>query len=58
MIGYLLERALQAAALLLAMSLVVFFGIYVIGNPADVLISPEANQAEMQSAMAALGLTS
>jgi len=49
-------RALQATALLLAMSVLVFFGIYVIGNPIDVLINPDADQAEIQRAIAALGL--
>lgn len=45
MIGYLFQRLLQAVAVVAAMSVVVFVGIYAIGNPIDVLIDPGADQA-------------
>src|SRR5947209_1074859 len=38
------------------MSLIVFVGVYAIGNPIDILINPQADQAEIERATAALGL--
>jgi len=38
------------------MSLLVFCGVYAVGNPIDILISPQADQAEIARAIAALGL--
>jgi len=55
-IVFLIRRLLQSAAVLLAMSVLVFAGVYAIGNPIDLLISPEATQAERAQAMHMLGL--
>ncbi len=41
---------------LIAMSLIVFVGVYAIGNPIDILINPQADQLERERAIAALGL--
>ena len=38
------------------MSALVFTGVYAIGNPVDILINPQADQAEIARATAALGL--
>jgi peptide/nickel transport system permease protein len=38
------------------MAVLVFVGVYAIGNPIDILISPDADQAEMEAAIARLGL--
>ena len=38
------------------MSLLVFIGVYAIGNPVDILVSPQADQAEIARATASLGL--
>src|SRR5688500_1370634 len=38
------------------MSALVFAGVYAIGNPIDILINPQADQAEIAQATAALGL--
>src|SRR6185295_5569354 len=38
------------------MSALVFAGVYAIGNPIDILINPQADQAEIARATAALGL--
>jgi peptide/nickel transport system permease protein len=38
------------------MSLLVFAGVYAVGNPVDILISPEATQADRIAVIAALGL--
>ncbi|MBM3569090.1 MAG: ABC transporter permease [Alphaproteobacteria bacterium] len=44
MLGFVIQRLLQAAAIMLAMSVIVFTGVYAIGNPIDVLIPPDADQ--------------
>jgi peptide/nickel transport system permease protein len=53
---FLLRRLLQAAAVVLVMSLLVFLGVYAIGDPIEILISPEADQFERERAIQALGL--
>lgn len=40
MLGFLLGRIVQAGLVMLVMSLLVFLGVYAIGNPIDVLIDP------------------
>ena len=52
----LLRRLLQSALVLLAMSVLVFTGIFAVGNPVDVLVSPEADQAEIDRITRQLGL--
>ncbi len=47
---------MQSILVLFAMSLLVFLGVYAIGNPVDILISPQADQAEIARATASLGL--
>ncbi|WP_085314549.1 ABC transporter permease [Derxia lacustris] len=56
MTAFLLRRALQSVIVLLAMSMLVFAGVYLVGNPVDILISPDATQAERARTVAALGL--
>jgi peptide/nickel transport system permease protein len=56
MLTFLTRRVLQSVLVLLAMSLLVFLGVYAIGNPVDILISPDANQAERLKIIAAFGL--
>jgi peptide/nickel transport system permease protein len=56
MLVFLLRRLMQSGAVLLAMSLLVFVGVYAVGNPVDILVNPEADRAEMDRAVAALGL--
>ncbi|GAB4175880.1 MAG: ABC transporter permease [Thalassobaculales bacterium] len=53
---FIIRRLMQSALVLAAMSLIVFFGVYVIGNPVDILIAPDADEAERARAIAALGL--
>ena len=53
MLAYILRRLAQSALVLLAMSALVFVGVYAIGNPVDILINPQADQAEMARATAA-----
>jgi peptide/nickel transport system permease protein len=56
MVIFLTRRVLQSVLVLLVMSLLVFLGVYAIGNPVDILISPDANQAERLKIIAAFGL--
>ena len=56
MIAFIVRRVWQAFFVLLLMSLLVFVGIYAIGNPVDILISPEATQAERIATTASFGL--
>lgn len=56
MLGYVIQRFLQAALVMLAMSALVFVGVYAIGNPVDVLISPDATQDIREAAIRSMGL--
>ena len=56
MLVFVIRRLLQSALVLLAVSLVVFAGIYAIGNPVDILLPDDANETERQAAIRALGL--
>jgi peptide/nickel transport system permease protein len=54
--AYLIRRLFQASFVVLAMSVLVFVGVYAIGDPVEILISPEADQIERERAIVALGL--
>lgn len=56
MVTALLRRLIQAMFVILAMTVIVFVGINVIGNPVDILINPDANQAERDAIIAHYGL--
>jgi peptide/nickel transport system permease protein len=56
MLVFVIRRLLQSVAVLFVMSLLVFVGVYAIGNPVDLLISPQADQADIERTIAALGL--
>src|ERR1700676_3027405 len=56
MITWTIRRLFQACFVVLAMTVIVFVGVHVIGNPVDILISPEADQAERARIIANLGL--
>lgn len=56
MIVFIIRRSLQSGVVLLLMSLLVFVGVYAIGNPVDILISPEATPQEYEDAIIAMGL--
>jgi peptide/nickel transport system permease protein len=55
-IGWLSRRLLQALFVVLAMTVIVFIGVNVIGNPVDILVPPDADQAERLRVIAQLGL--
>jgi len=56
MTTWLIRRFIQAVFVMLAMTVIVFVGVYGIGDPIEILISPDADQAEKARAIAALGL--
>jgi peptide/nickel transport system permease protein len=56
MLAFVARRLAQSLLVLFAMSALVFLGVYAIGNPVDILINPQADQAEIARATAALGL--
>ena len=56
MLVYLIRRATQSVVVLLVMSLLVFVGVYAIGNPVDILINPNADQEDIERAIKGLGL--
>lgn len=56
MIEFIFRRTLQAVFVLLVMSVLVFFAVYAVGNPVDLLINPQASEAEIAASKAALGL--
>ncbi|MBM3359596.1 MAG: ABC transporter permease [Betaproteobacteria bacterium] len=56
MLAFIARRLLQSLFALFVMSLLVFVGVYAIGNPIDILINPQADQAEIAAVTAALGL--
>jgi len=53
---FIIRRSLQSVGVLLVMSLLVFVGVYAVGNPIDILINPQADQQDRERAIAALGL--
>ena len=56
MLSHIVRRVLQSFAVLAVMSLLVFTGVYAIGNPMDILVNPQSDQNEIARAAAALGL--
>ena len=44
MLGFFIQRIIQAAIVVVVMSILVFVGVYAIGNPIDVMIDPAATQ--------------
>ncbi|RJL09345.1 ABC transporter permease [Paracoccus siganidrum] len=56
MIVYLLRRVGQSILAVVTMAVLVFIGVYAIGNPVDILVSPEASQAEIRATIERLGL--
>ena len=52
---FLIRRLLQTLAVLFAVSLVVFVGLYAVGSPAEILLPDDATEVERQAAIMALG---
>lgn len=56
MSGFIIQRLLQAIVVMAVMSVIVFAGIYSIGNPLEILIPPEATQDVRERTIARFGL--
>jgi peptide/nickel transport system permease protein len=56
MLVYIIRRVMQAALVIVVMSVLVYVGIYLVGSPVDILINPEMSQAEMEAVSRELGL--
>ncbi len=56
MLGFVLQRMLQAFVVMMVISVLVFVGVFAIGNPIDVLISPDATQQIREQTIRAYGL--
>lgn len=56
MLVFFLRRAGQGALVLLATAALVFAGVHALGDPIDLLVSPEADEAERAAAAVRLGL--
>lgn len=56
MTAYLLRRLMQSVMLVAVMSVIVFFGIHVVGDPIWLLVNPQMDQKDIEAAVRALGL--
>lgn len=51
-----IRRMLQALLVVFMMSVIVFFGVNIVGDPVYMLVSPDADQADIEAAIRRLGL--
>ena len=56
MLAFLFRRLGQSLLVVVVMATLVFVGVYALGNPIDILISPDADQLEREQAIRRLGL--
>ena len=56
MTAFILRRLMQSMGVVAIMSLIVFFGVHIVGDPVYLLINPQADQADIEAAIRALGL--
>ena len=57
MLGHVVVRLAQALVVMLVMSVLVFVGVYAIGNPIDVLIGPDVSHKFLQQTSANYNLS-
>jgi len=55
-LAFTIRRLSQSVVVLFVMSVIVFAGVFAIGNPVDILINPEADIAEQEETIRRLGL--
>ena len=55
MLAFVIQRLLQASAVMLVISALVFIGVYAIGNPIDVMIAPDVTQQIREQTIRAYG---
>ncbi len=56
MTAFIFTRFAQSVLVLFIMSLLVFGGVNLVGDPVEMLINPEADQAEVERVIRELGL--
>ena len=56
MTSFIFKRSLQSLLVLVIMSLIVFSGVNLIGDPVDMLVNPDADQMEIERVIKDLGL--
>ncbi|MBC9906886.1 ABC transporter permease [Achromobacter anxifer] len=56
MTAFIIRRLCQSVVILALTSLIVFAGVYAIGDPIEILVPADASQAEIAQAVASLGL--
>ncbi len=56
MLVYVIRRLMQAALVMVVMSMLVFAGIYLIGDPVAMMVSPDATELDRAAVRATLGL--
>src|SRR5438093_5521950 len=56
MLAFLIRRLGQGLVVVAVMATLVFVGVYALGNPIDILISPQADEIEREQAIVRLGL--
>ena len=56
MTAFAIRRLTQAMLVVFLMSVIVFFGVNIVGDPVDMLVSPEADQADIEAVIIRLGL--
>lgn len=56
MTAFILRRLMQSALVVVVMSVIVFFGVHVVGDPVYLLINPQADQKDIEAAIKSLGL--
>jgi len=56
MTAFIIRRLMQSIVVVFVMSLVVFCGVHLIGDPVHLLINPQADQKDIEAAIRALGL--
>jgi peptide/nickel transport system permease protein len=55
MLAFILQRLIQAFVVMMVISALVFIGVYAVGNPIDVLISPDVTQQIREQTIKAYG---
>ncbi len=55
MLAFVVQRLLQAVVVMLVISVMVFVGVYAVGNPIDVMIAPDVTQEIRQATIRAYG---
>ena len=55
MLAFVIQRLLQASVVMLVISAMVFVGVYAVGNPIDVMISPDVTQQIREETIRAYG---